>query len=184
MAFQPGIGDLEVGSMRQAILLVTLLLSAPRESVSSAQRQLPITVEAQAASRDTKSGTTLLLRITISNGLSQDIRFSTFSLTPNSWNGEVTNISLVDIYRDNAGPMGLFLARPKSGEVPRFIAGISSHTIKPRASLSVLVDMGKWQIRDGWVPGKYRITVRVDNISVDDYATASVMSDPVEIEIK
>lgn len=112
----------------------------------------------------------------------------TFSLSPNDWNGETINISLVDIYRDTPPPTGLpaglFYARPKLGEVPKYIAGESSYAIKPHESLSVLIDVSKWQIREGWKPGKYKTTVRVDNIYVDQYTTASVMSDSVEIEIR
>ena len=148
------------------------------------QRQIPIVVGAHTVSDTLKENEPLLLRISILNGLPKDIRFSTFSLTPNSWNGEVSNVSLVDIYRDEPSAMGLFLARPKTGEYPKLIAGLSSYVIKPMDSLSVVVDMSKWQIRDGWRPGKYKITVRADNISVDDYAVVSVMSDPVEVVIK
>ena len=112
----------------------------------------------------------------------------TFSLSPNDWNGETINISLVDIYRDTPPPTGLpaglFYARPKLGEVPKYISGESSYAIKPHESLSVLIDVSKWQIREGWKPGKYKTTVRVDNIYVDQYTTASVMSDSVEIEIR
>ena len=151
---------------------------------ANGQRLIPITVTAQPVSENMKSRDPLLLRITISNGLSRDIRFSSFSLQPNSWNGEAVGISLVDIYRDITGPTGVFLARPKVGEIPGFIAGIASYVIKPGESRSKVVDMSKWEIRDGWTPGKYKITVRVDHIQVDDYMDASVMSDPFEIEIK
>ena len=171
--------------MRRFIHLAMLLLSVLLLPVyASRQRQIPITVAAQPASEALKSGAPLLIRVTISNGLSRDIGFETFSLSPNSWNGEVTNISLVDIYRDVPQPMNLFDARPKLGEGPKYIAGISSHRIKPHESLAVLIDISKWQIRDGWRPGKYKITVRADNIRVDGYMTASVMSEAMEIEIK
>jgi hypothetical protein len=78
------------------------------------------------------------------------------------------------------------LARPhiKSDVAPKFIAGESSCAIKPNASLSVLIDMAKWQIVGGWRPGSYTITVRADNLYIDKYTTLSVMSDPIEIEIK
>jgi hypothetical protein len=140
-------------------------------------------VEARPAYEPLTSGRPLLLRITISNGLPEEIRFSTFSLTPNPWNGETTNVSLVDIYRKPRS-MSVFYARPKLGELPRFIEGMASYPIKPHESLSVLIDMSKWQIVDGWKPGKYRISVRVDNIDVDQYAKVSVTSDPIDIEIK
>ena len=171
--------------MRQSIHILMLLSSVLLLPVrASEQRQIPITVEVQPTSGVLKSGTPLLLRVTISNGLSQEIRFQTFSLSPNSWNAETTNISLVDIYRDVPQPMNLFYARPKLGETPRFLAGMASYAIKPHESLSVLIDISKWQIHEGWKSGKYKVTVRADNIYVDRYTTASVLSDPVEIEIK
>jgi len=151
---------------------------------ASKQKQIPITVTVEPASVPLKSGAPLLLRVSISNRLPNEIHFQTYALSPNSWNGETTNISLIDIYRDKPQSRSLFYARPKLGDMPKFIAGISSHAIKSHASLSVLIDVGKWQIRDGWKAGTYKLTVRADNITVDQYATVSVMSDLVEIEIK
>ncbi len=169
---------------RTSVMLIFLLAVWPLAARGGQQRQVPITVVASPDSETLRSGKPLLLRITISNGLPQEIRFATFSLTPNSWNGETTDISLLDIYREPRS-MGLFYARPKIGDdAPRFIAGISSYQIRPGQSLSVLVDISKWQIVDGWKAGRYRITVRVDNIDIDSYTKASVMSDPIEIEIK
>ncbi len=169
---------------RTSVMLIFFLAVWPLAVSAGQQRQIPITVVASLDSETLRSGTPLLLRITISNGLARVIRFSTFSLTPNSWNGETTDISLVDIYREPRS-MGLFYARPKIGDdAPRFIAGMSSYQIKPGQSLSALVDISKWQIVDGWKAGKYRITVRADNIDIDAYTKASVMSDPIEIEIK
>jgi len=165
-------------------MLTLLLIFLPLASSAGQQRQVPITVVASPDSETLRSGKPLLLRITISNGLPQEIRFATFSLIPNSWSGETTNISLVDIYRAPQ-PKSVFYARPKFGdESPKFIAGMSGYRIKPRESLSVLVDISKWQIVGGWKAGRYRIKVRVDNIDVDAYTKASVMSDPIEIEIK
>jgi hypothetical protein len=172
--------------MKRSAIHLLLILSAVLllPVYASGQRQIPITVKAEPASAPLKSGAPLLLRVTIYNGLPQEIRFQTFALSPNSRNGETTNISLVDIYGDTAQSMSLFYARPKLGDMPEFIAGVSSHAIKPQASLSVLIDVSKWQIRDGWKAGKYKLTVRADNIIVDQYTTASVMSDLVGIEIK
>ncbi len=171
--------------MRQLTFILVLLASVfVLSGQASGQRKLLIGVSAEPVSGKMTSRGPLLVRITISNGLSQDIRFSTLSLEPNSWNGEIVNISVVDIYRDSSGPTNVFLARPTLGEVPRFLSGIGSYPIKAGESRSVVVDLSKWQIRDGWSAGRYRITVRADNIQVDDYTTASVMSDPIEFDIK
>lgn len=165
-------------------MLMASLVVLPLSVTAQQQKQIPIVIEAHTVSDTLKSNEPLLLRISILNGLPNEIRFSTFSLTPNSWNGETTNISLVDIYRDVPQPMNRFIARPKIGQGPREIAGMSSHVIKPTESLSVVVDMSKWQIVDGWIPGKYKITVRADNINLDAYTRASVMSDPFVVVIK
>jgi hypothetical protein len=72
--------------MRQSINMSMLLSSALLLSVrASEQRQVPITIEVRPAAVVLKSGTPLLLQVTISNGLSREIRFQTFSLSPNSW---------------------------------------------------------------------------------------------------
>src|SRR6266852_8278386 len=106
-------------------MLMLSLVVLPLSVTAQQQRQISIVVEAHTVSDTLTGNEPLLLRISILNGLSKDIRFSTFSLTPNSWNGEVTNISLVDIYRDVPQPMNLFYARPKIGPGPKFIAGMS-----------------------------------------------------------
>lgn len=169
--------------MRKAVFMLMSLVTLPLSAASHQQRQIPILVEAHPVSDSLKRDGPLLLRISITNGLSKDIHFSTFSLTPNAWNGETTNISLVDIFRVPQ-EMGRFYARPKIGDAPKMIAGISSHTIRPTESLSIVVDMSKWQIVDGWIPGRYKITVRADNIALDEYTQASIMSDPIDVVIK
>lgn len=155
----------------------------PKSVPAHRQREIPIVVEAQPVSGPLKSGEPLLLRVSIRNGHSRDIHFSTFSLTPNSWHGETINISLVDIYK-TPDQMGRFLARPRISETPKFVAGVAGYAIKPGESLSIVIDMAKWQIRNGWTPGKYKITVLAENIAVDNYTSMSVMSDPTEIEIQ
>jgi hypothetical protein len=127
-------------------------------------------------------GEAVPLTITITNGLSSSIHHLTFSLESNGWNGETHNISLVDIYRD--GEAGnLYLARPEMN-VPVGVSGVSSREIKPGEQLEIRTDARKWKLRDGWLPGRYMVTIRVDNLRVDDYTTLSVSSDPFEFEIK
>jgi len=97
--------------------------------------------------------------------------------------GETANITLLDIYREGDGPQALYARHPPV-EVPVVIAGMSGKRIAPGTSLSLLVDMAKWTIADGWTPGKYKVMVRANNIRVDEHMTASVMSDTVRFEIK
>ena len=137
--------------MRHSIMILMLLITVLPVSVranKNQRRQIPIMIEARPVAETLESGKPLLLRITISNGLPQEIRFSTFSLTPNSWGGETTNISLLDIYREPRSK-SVFYARPKLGEEPRYVEGMAGYRIKPREALPVIVDMNKWQIVDG-----------------------------------
>ena len=122
------------------------------------------------------------LTITVSNGLTTSIQHSTFSVTPNDWNGETCNVSLVDIYRDDK-QFNLYLARPEMN-VPITVSGRVTLQIKPGEKLVIRTDARKWKLRDGWIPGRYNVTIRLDNLKVDNYSTLSVMSAPVLFEIK
>jgi hypothetical protein len=121
------------------------------------------------------------LTVTITNGLPASIRHNTFRLEPTDWNGETVNISLVDIYRE--GTANLYRSRPKV-DVPLQISGMGSHEIKPGGTLTVKTDARKWQLRDGWLPGRYKVTIRVDHLTLDRYSTLSVLSDPVEFRVE
>ncbi len=117
------------------------------------------------------------------NGLKGPIRYSTFNLKPNDWNGETVHLTLVDIYRVST-QLGLFAERPKV-EVPTKIAGMGSYPIKAGGSLTVTTDGRKWKIVGGWVPGKYKATVRIENLAVEgDRCILSVHSEPFEFEIR
>jgi len=50
--------------------------------------------------------------------------------------------------------------------------------------VEIQTDARKWKLRDDWLPGRYRVTVLVDNLKVDKYSTISVLTDPIEFEIK
>jgi len=165
-----GVGCFVVG----AIVLAGDDRPAPR-------RQIPIVVSAKVDSAAIREGDAIPLTITISNGLPGRIYHSTFSVTPTDWNGETIGVSLVDIYRDR--PFNLYLSRPEA-KCPDNISGMGSRAIEPGDSLAVKTDAKKWTLRDGWKRGHYTITVRVDNLRIDDYSKVSVLSDPFEFEIK
>ncbi|NQT13123.1 MAG: hypothetical protein HQ582_10270 [Planctomycetes bacterium] len=158
------------------------LIAVASELEGRIERQIPIVVSAEVKPRIVKSGEVIPLTITVSNGLSSSIDHLTFSLTPNDWNGETFNVSLVDIYRDDEVG-NLYLARPEMN-VPMTISGMGRKEIKPGDKLDIRTDVRKWKLRDGWFPGKYKVTVRVGNLMVDKYSTLSVLSDPIEFEIK
>jgi hypothetical protein len=158
------------------------LIVVANEAAGKQQRQIPVVVSAEVKPKVVKSGEVIPLTITVSNGLSLSIYHLTFSLTPNDWNGETCNVSLLDIYRDDKAG-SLYLARPKMN-VPMTVSGMGRQEIKPGGKLEIQTDARKWKLRDGWLPGGYRVTVRVDNLKVDEYSTLAVLSDPVEFEIK
>jgi hypothetical protein len=146
------------------------------------ERQIPVIIIVEVKPEIVKSEEVVPLTITVSNGLSSSIYHLTFSLTSNDWNGETYNISLVDIYR-NGNTGNLYLERPKI-DVPIAVSGVTKQEIRPGEKLEIQTDERKWKLRDGWLPGRYTVTIRVDNLEVDKYSTLSVLSEPVEFEIK
>ena len=144
---------------------------------------IPVMVTGKVDPAVVKWGEAIPIVVTIANDLPGPVNFTTFSLKPNDWNGETLNVTLVDITRDGQ-PGGLFLERPKV-EPPTIISGTSNHTIKPGEQLSVSSDVRKWPIKDGWKPGKYKATVRVENLAVDvGRCRLSVQSEQFEFEIE
>ena len=63
------------------------------------------------------------------------------------------------------------------------VAGIGSYVIEAKGSRVVELDLSKWKILGGWIPGKYQVVIRVDNLQVDDYSTLEVLSEPFEFTI-
>jgi hypothetical protein len=168
---------------RQALLVAVMLVALPL-AASEPQpndRQVPVVVRGKVEPGTVRAGDAIPLTVTITNGLPASIHHNTFRLEPTDWNGETVNISLVDIYRE--GPPNLFLHRPEV-DPPQFISGMGSHEIKPGGTLTVKTDARKWKLRDGWLPGRYKVTIRVDHLTLDQYATLSVLSDPVEFRVE
>ncbi len=164
------------------LLLGVCLITVASETRGEENRRIPVVVTVQANIKNVKVGDSIPLAITVSNGLSFSIEYSTFSLTPNDWNGETFNVSLVDIYRD--GTLGnLYLARPEI-KAPIPVQGTSRKEIEPGGKLVIITDAQKWKLCDGWLPGKYKVTVRVDSLKVDKYSSLSVISDPFEFDVK
>ena len=50
-------------------------------------------VDAEPLSAKFKPDGPLMFRVSIYNGLKEEIRFSTFALKPNGWNGETANLT-------------------------------------------------------------------------------------------
>ena len=154
------------------------------------QRLIPVVVRGQVNPPILKAGEPIPLTIIISNGLAGPIYLNTFSLEPTDWNGETINISLVDIYRDNR-PRNLYYAKPQV-YVPDNVSGMGRQEIKGGEKLEIKTDATKWKLHEngqppqrynGWLPGHYKLTLRVDNLTVDKYCRLLVLSEPTEFEI-
>ena len=130
----------------------------------------------------------MLQEPTIAAGIINNARIAAISeilkpdaLKANCWNGETASVSLTDIYRD--GSPNLHLSRPNL-QAPLKIAGMTRHEIQAGRSLVIQTDARKWRLRDGWLPGRYRIILSIGSLRVDPYTTVTVSSDPIEFEIK
>lgn len=51
-------------------------------------------------------------------------------------------------------------------------------------TLTIRTDLSQWKLTDGWLPGEYEITMRVDNLIVDSYSRLSTLTDPVRFKIR
>ena len=164
------------------VIVLGIIIAVPALAEVSTERQIPVVLEASVGKKTYTSKEPLTLYLTIKNGLKESIRFSTFSLVPNEWNGETMSCSLVDIYRNGKKP-GLYLARPQISGPPT-ISGMSAKTIEPGDALKIQIDCRKWDIRGGWIQGTYEITARVNRIRVDSFTSLSILSEPVKFTIK
>ena len=145
-------------------------------------RQVPVLVSGEAIPAEVDTGSPIPLEIKIANGLAAAIEFNGYGVEPTGWNGETVNVRLVDVYRDG-DRMNLFLRSP-AVERPLKVAGISRQVIEPGRTLTIRTDVRKWEVRGGWTPGRYRVTVRIDGLRIDELTTANVMSEAFEFVIR
>ncbi len=142
---------------------------------------IPISVSA-GIDPDAARGRLVPLLITIGNQTEGDVGYSSYSLTPNDWNDETINLSLLDVYRDGI-QRELALQRPAVA-APFEISGIRVRKIAPGSTLSVRTEATKWTIDGGWTPGRYEAKVRIERLIVDDGRfLVSVLSEPIHFEI-
>jgi hypothetical protein len=128
-----------------------------------------------------KAGEPILVTATLSNGLNRTIRFVNRARRPVATNAETRNIELADIRRDGK-PAPRLRARPELKLVPG--SGPGPLRIPPRGESGIGLDLSKWQIAGGWVPGSYELSIRMFDIAVDDRVTLSVLSSPVRFVIE
>jgi hypothetical protein len=157
-------------------------ISERRPAANPPSRQIDVVVSGEVVPAVVKAGQPIPLKVRISNKLKGPVRFQTYSMQPVEWNGDTCCISLVDIYRDGK-KFNLYLARPQI-KVPKNISGSAAYKIAPGEMLEVSTDASKWKLRDGWLPGRYQLTVRADALLVDDYSRIHVLSDSFEFEVE
>ncbi len=163
-------------------LIIMLMLFAGVALAGDKKAVIPVSVHVQAELAVFKAGKPLPMSVTLANGLSNTVSFSTFAIEPNELNGETLNISLVDVYRGGE-KNNLYIARPEL-KVPLKISGPGSRDVQPNGTLRVMIDTSKWKIQGGWTKGEYELTFRMDNIIVDDKVTMSILSDPVNVIVQ
>jgi hypothetical protein len=154
------------------------------EKVGARDEPRPVRVEVWAVARPSRfrAGEPLALTVTLHNRLRKSIRFTTFATEPAPSNGETLSIDLVDIYR-NGERRNLYVARPEL-KIPTTVSGPTARSVAPGEKLVVRLDVRKWKIRGGWVPGQYEVTVRMRGVRVDDRVTLSVLSHPVRFVVE
>lgn len=163
-------------------LIAMLMLLASVSLAGNATPVVPVSVHAHAEQEAFEAGKPIPVRVTLTNGLSETIRFTTFATEPNEWNGETFNISLVDVYR-NKKQWNTYAARPEI-QAPLTIAGPASFQILPNKTLTVIMDISKWKIQGGWTEGTYELVIRMDHIGVDDKVRMSILSAPVPVTVQ
>ena len=150
--------------------------SADESTATARGRAIPVVASVKPARKHFPVGGPIHVTLCVINGLAVPIRFQTFSRTPNDWNGETVNCSLVDVYRDGRR-FNLVLASPVC-EPPPSISGMGAFPIAPGKSMEVTLDLSKWKLRDGWKPGTYEAVLRVDNLLVQPGMRLSLASEP------
>lgn len=177
--------DAWFGFQRPSPSMAKTLKRLAAEEKPTKSKLIPVAVSVSGNAEVTvfRQGDPILLDVTIANYLSGTIEYHSFGLQPNDWNGETVNMTLVDIYRDGS-PKGLFATRPKL-DVDDKVTGVARHPILAAERLTSRIDARKWEIKGGWVPGKYSVNVRVEGITADQgRSRVSILSEPFEFEVR
>jgi len=147
------------------------------------KRQVNVIVDAIPLSSQFKANEPFMFRVSIYNGLKDEILFPTYALMPNGWGGESANFTFYDVIQ-KSGQQSLISWRREPINVPPTVSGMASYRIKPKEKLYIVVDAKKDYATVNWFPGEYEFTVRADYISVDRYTTMSVASNPVKFIVE
>ena len=143
----------------------------PRWCSEDGPRQLPVVAMVTPAREVFDADEPLLVRVTITNNLPAEIGFQTYATEMTDWNGEVSNLSMVEIGR----PGGLIIPgsyRPVVAP-PSIIPGIGRERVASGQTLTVTTNLRKWDI-GGWDAGEYALRFAVSGIAIDDNTTATI----------
>jgi hypothetical protein len=144
-------------------------------------RQLPVVVTVTPVKAVFEAGDPLIVRVTITNNLRAEIGFLTYATEMKDWNGEVWNLSMVEIGR----PGGLTIPASYRPVVmpPAVIAGVSRQRVAPGQTLTITTNLRKWDI-GGWDPAEYAFRFAVSGIGIDDNTTATIRTPCARFSIR
>lgn len=164
----------------------TLLLAPPPGIRNGAPvreaRQLPVVVSVKPLKDAFVVGEPIAVEVTVTNNLPGDVGVTGFGFEPNEWNAETSTVCPEDVYRDGV-VLNRLIGKPEV-KPPRHVAGQSGRGVMPGASLKIVLHLDKWTIVDGWKPGTYDVTIRVNRLVIDDYAIAMIKAEPVRVIVK
>lgn len=129
-------------SFSSIVVLIVSLTAFCLNAHAQERRQVNVVVDAEPLSSKFKADGQFMFRVSIYNGLEEEIRFSTYALEPNGWNGETFALAFYDIKQRSGQQSRISWKRPNI-DVPPIIAGVSSHRIKPKEKLYILIDAKK-----------------------------------------
>ncbi|MCA1629435.1 MAG: hypothetical protein LC785_08980, partial [Acidobacteria bacterium] len=169
-------------SLSGMVVLIASVMASFLTGYAQERRQVNVIVDAEPVSSKFKASGPFMFRVSIYNGLKEEIRFSTFALEPNGWNGETANLTFFDVNQKSGKHLMIGWRRPEIN-VPLGVAGMASYRIKPKEKLYILVDAKKGYAEVEWFSGEYEMLVRADHIVVDKYTTISVASKPIKFTV-
>ena len=160
----------------------TLVLAYEYQGKKIQDRLLPVSLRVVPEQQTFKADQPILVTLELRNNFPKGaLFFESFSLSPNDWNGETFNVELDALYLE--GKKGSCYLRRPTLEPPITVSGFGLEEIPAQGTMKLVVDCSKWAIRDGWIPGSYVVTFRLDRIIADKYSRLSVRSEPVIINI-
>jgi hypothetical protein len=153
----------------------------PRWCGEDGPRQLAVAAMVTPVKAVFEAGEPLLVRVTITNNLSAEIFFTSYTTEMTDWNGEVWNLSMVEIGR----PGGLIIPGSYRPVVtpPIVLSGIGRKRVATGQTLTITTNLRKWDI-GGWDPGEYALRFAVSGIAIDDSTTAIIRTQCARFSIR